>query len=880
MALQYVGTNKVTGNTGTLTLSLTALTGGIDTAARAGDFVLAAYAAVSTSNLSLTVGDGTWDSPTGLWANDSRDANLRIATKVMTATPDTQVQGSGQTTATNGAVMVCHVWRGLDTSTPLDVAVVSATGTNSALPNPDPITPVTANAILIAVGAGTGTAVNNAVSAPTGYTNLAQVTVDPGNSITCAIASKVWGGAGAEDPAAFGGLASTTSDGWAAYTLAIRPAAISDQSVTSGTVSATAVAFAPSLGLGAAGATVAATQLFASTVHRVTFDDLRQLILDHIVSAQGETNGWNATRANIPVTAVVRTSSTVITITLPALATYSITADEHITVTVPGEVLTGQTDIIATPTVDIANATGAQSVTGATVSATVVRVPTVAQQAAGATVSGTVIRTPAVAITVTSATISATVTVNVPSISLLLAVTTGTVAGTIVRVPSLTQNVLTGTVASTLVVRVPTVAAVIAGATISATVVRAPSTLMTLTAATVASTVVRTPALALTVTTAFVASTAQFYAASLLPVLSITAGTISSTLVLNAPTVGLSLTAGTVANTILRTPTLTQHVSTSTVTSTLVVWAPTLTLAIAGATVPSTLVVRVPTLTPLVLGATVAATILRAPTLTYSVTTATITATSLFTPGVATVGSVATGTVSSTVLYLATVTAVRAVTGATVSGTVTFAPATGLAVLSATIPSAAVVRAPAVAASLSGAYIASGAVLSTPTLTFLVAGATIAATIVRVPAIQLTATNGTVPSGLVIHIPSITGGLVTVVLPFIVPTTQVRPPTLLGLVQAGFMAASLLFAPVIAPSVSTGTLAPTSAAYGPAITGTATAGTVAATTLYGPSVIVEGYVYYLKIRVDVPFEHRIPDLNEPRYQDLRFEQRYEAIERV
>ena len=50
-----------------------------------------------------------------------------------------------------------------------------------------------------------------------------------------------------------------------------------------------------------------------------TFDAQRQSVIDGLVSAQSETNGWNAQRSNIAVSAVVRTSDTVVTITLPAL---------------------------------------------------------------------------------------------------------------------------------------------------------------------------------------------------------------------------------------------------------------------------------------------------------------------------------------------------------------------------------------------------------------------------------------------------------------------------------------------------------------------------------------------------------------------------------
>jgi len=49
------------------------------------------------------------------------------------------------------------------------------------------------------------------------------------------------------------------------------------------------------------------------------FDAIRQDILDGLVSAQNEINGWNnIVTPNEPVTSVVRTSSTRVTITLEA----------------------------------------------------------------------------------------------------------------------------------------------------------------------------------------------------------------------------------------------------------------------------------------------------------------------------------------------------------------------------------------------------------------------------------------------------------------------------------------------------------------------------------------------------------------------------------
>jgi hypothetical protein len=68
-----------------------------------------------------------------------------------------------------------------------------------------------------------------------------------------------------------------------------------------------------------------------------TFEAQRQNIIDGMDSAQSELTGWNnEVRDKEVVGAVVRTSDTVVTITLTASPAYDITVSEAITVTVPG----------------------------------------------------------------------------------------------------------------------------------------------------------------------------------------------------------------------------------------------------------------------------------------------------------------------------------------------------------------------------------------------------------------------------------------------------------------------------------------------------------------------------------------------------------------
>jgi len=88
-----------------------------------------------------------------------------------------------------------------------------------------------------------------------------------------------------------------------------------------------------------------------------TFDAQRQNIIDGIDSAQAEGTGWDAVvKATQGVSGVVRTSDTVVTITLDAFASYDITAQETITATIPATALVAGNAIVATPTfaIDVA----------------------------------------------------------------------------------------------------------------------------------------------------------------------------------------------------------------------------------------------------------------------------------------------------------------------------------------------------------------------------------------------------------------------------------------------------------------------------------------------------------------------------------------------
>ncbi len=83
----------------------------------------------------------------------------------------------------------------------------------------------------------------------------------------------------------------------------------------------------------------------------LSFDLQRDEIIAGVDSAQSEATGWDLVpKATQAVGGVVRTSDTVVTITWDAFATYNITANETITVTVPSTAVLGGISAVATPT--------------------------------------------------------------------------------------------------------------------------------------------------------------------------------------------------------------------------------------------------------------------------------------------------------------------------------------------------------------------------------------------------------------------------------------------------------------------------------------------------------------------------------------------------
>lgn len=227
-AVTYVGgqVGSFVGKTSATTVTF-ALTNGSASTPAAGDLVIVAYSVGSTADRALTIQNASTVNYTlagsELYQNDNFDSNLRVAYRFMPSpTPETSMVLS-QTFSTNDAgAYTIHVFRGVDPSTPLDVAAVIAGAINTRLANPGSILPITSGALIYVVGAAAAATGGTYTAA---YLTDFRATTQADNNDAMIGSGYVNWTSGTYDPAIFtgGGTASST-DSWNAVTLALRPA--------------------------------------------------------------------------------------------------------------------------------------------------------------------------------------------------------------------------------------------------------------------------------------------------------------------------------------------------------------------------------------------------------------------------------------------------------------------------------------------------------------------------------------------------------------------------------------------------------------------------------------------------------------------------------
>lgn len=155
--------------------------------------------------------------------------------------------------------------------------------------------------------------------------------------------------AASENPTSYN---SANNAAWVAFTIAVHPSSIVSAAVTGTIIGDT------ELDIRNGGSTIILTLTNDTWVAAgPTFDAQRQNIIDGLDSGGVEVNGWDAAvRPAFAVTDVVRTSNTVVTITVPTAGVpgYNITLNETITVTIPASALVLEPDpVVASPTVVI-----------------------------------------------------------------------------------------------------------------------------------------------------------------------------------------------------------------------------------------------------------------------------------------------------------------------------------------------------------------------------------------------------------------------------------------------------------------------------------------------------------------------------------------------
>ena len=219
MAITYIG--GLTGGAtdgGAISINLTSLN------LQQGDIVLAIYSSAfySDTNVSIT---GYTEISDLYYHSEASQGNINgyVGYKIMGATPDTTLAIGAYGDINTGNALIAYVWRGVDTTTPLDVTPTTAIAPNpdsGSRPNNPSITPATAGAVVIAaLGFGRSDSTPSTYTDPDGYENLVTKGQSDNSKCSASVASKFWSGSGAEDP----GEWTFNYYTWAATTIALRP---------------------------------------------------------------------------------------------------------------------------------------------------------------------------------------------------------------------------------------------------------------------------------------------------------------------------------------------------------------------------------------------------------------------------------------------------------------------------------------------------------------------------------------------------------------------------------------------------------------------------------------------------------------------------------
>jgi len=218
----YVGSvSDGAANGNAVTLDLTGLS------LQENDLVLAFIAVGSDDNSNKAeVGTSTgWTEIVDIFTDDTEDVSLAVYYKLMGSTPDTSFD-TASAAGTDSIAATARAYRGVNTTTPLDVTSTTSTTTDTALPNPPSITTVTDKCRVVIAGAA-GTRSSSSNLAHPNADNAVSLHRDDSTDVELFVGDFVKA-AGTFDPDAMTFLSDTESDSneyaSAAATIAVRPA--------------------------------------------------------------------------------------------------------------------------------------------------------------------------------------------------------------------------------------------------------------------------------------------------------------------------------------------------------------------------------------------------------------------------------------------------------------------------------------------------------------------------------------------------------------------------------------------------------------------------------------------------------------------------------
>lgn len=177
---------------------------------RVWDLVLVSIFTNATNDRDMSVTTAWYTEICDLYSNDTSDAQLSIWYKMLTSLEwSLDVNQSGTRT-------VVQLFRGVDTTTPIDVASVTASVTNTWVIDNPSITPVTSWAWVLALWVSAAAASTPTV--PSWYSDMYFH-----NDYWTFCYSRKSRTSWAEDPWAYGWLSASTSNSYVACTIALRP---------------------------------------------------------------------------------------------------------------------------------------------------------------------------------------------------------------------------------------------------------------------------------------------------------------------------------------------------------------------------------------------------------------------------------------------------------------------------------------------------------------------------------------------------------------------------------------------------------------------------------------------------------------------------------